>query len=48
MTLFDHVPELLEELEDDPSHVSSEYEAHLSKLLVAVPVISAQPVEVLT
>jgi len=41
------VPHLLKELEDDPCHVSSEYDAHLCELLVAVPVISAQPVEVL-
>ena len=47
MTLPDHVPHLLKELEDDPGHVSSEHDAHLSELLVAVPVISAQPVEVL-
>ena len=47
MTLPDHVPHLLKELENDPGHVSSENNAHLCELLVAVPVIGAQPVEVL-
>jgi hypothetical protein len=47
VTLFDHIPELLEELEDDPGHVPPEYDAHLSELLLAVVVVGAQTVEVL-
>jgi hypothetical protein len=47
VTLFDHISELLKELEDDPGHVPPEYDAHLSELLLAVPVVGAQPVEVL-
>jgi hypothetical protein len=47
VTLFDHVPELLEELEDNPGHVSPEYDAHLSEFLLAVVMVGAQPVEVL-
>jgi hypothetical protein len=47
VTLFDHIPELFKELEDDSGHVPPEYDAHLSELLLAVPVVGAQPVEVL-
>jgi hypothetical protein len=47
VTLLNHVPHLLEELEDDAGHVASEHDPHLCQFLVAVPMIGAQSVEIL-
>ncbi len=48
MGFGDNEAQLLEELEDNTGHMSSENNAHLSKLLAAVLMIAGETVKILS